>query len=351
MDKPLKLIWDWGSAYDLFASLRVLHKPNHYGLRPAWAAGVRSRVPVERRDILEQVQSFVFTPRKWIFQLPEPKDVNTVLWYLGIIPPNERLLTLIEGCSVPQSVIDILTRVMEQKAWVPEDLESLKSAYQPLSSSPRAKTLTLMLELFSDAQVAGEKFLVALSEYQRVFFAEEEKRISQFLSDSVLLGKETADKGSFEELIEFLSRGVRLKADSMSSEWVLIPSYWISPLVSINQESDQRTFFLFGCRSPDASLVPGELVPEGLQRTFKALGDPTRLRILRYLAQENIPPAEIARRLRLRAPTVTHHLSVLRLAGLVYLTLGENKERLYAARMDAIDELFGGLKDFLSDRV
>ncbi len=89
------------------------------------------------------------------------------------------------------------------------------------------------------------------------------------------------------------------------------------------------------------------MVPEGTLRVLKALGDPTRLRILRYRTQENMPPAELARRLRFRVPTVTHHLDMLRLAGLVYLTLEEKNDRRYAARMDAIEAILSNLKNFL----
>jgi DNA-binding transcriptional ArsR family regulator len=52
----------------------------------------------------------------------------------------------------------------------------------------------------------------------------------------------------------------------------------------------------------------------------------------------------------LRAPTVSHHLNVLRLAGLVYLILDEDNERHYAARMDAIEALLASLRDFLGGR-
>ena len=69
------------------------------------------------------------------------------------------------------------------------------------------------------------------------------------------------------------------------------------------------------------SLVPGELVPDALYQPLKALADPTRLRILRYLSDEPLTPAALARRLRLRSPTVIHHLDALRLARLVILTL------------------------------
>lgn len=351
MTTSVNITWDWGTAYDLFCSLRVLHEPGHYGLRPAWAAGVRSRLPGEHRTILEQVHSFIFIPRKWILELPRPKDGNDILWYLGRLPAQERLSTLVAGCNLPQGVADRLKEVQQRGRWEAEDQEALREAYQSHPATPRAKTQTVMLDLFSRAGEAGERYLAALTAYQQAFFGEEEVRIRHFLEEAVTTGRKLARQLSLEELVETLSYGVRLGAEPAGEAWVFIPSYWISPLVSIDRSDDQRAFFTFGCRPPDASLVPGEMVPDGLLRAYKALGDPTRLRILRYLAQEPITPAEIARRLRLRAPTVTHHLNTLRLAGLVNLTLGEKNERLYAARMEAIEEVTQGLRDFLVTRV
>jgi len=61
-------------------------------------------------------------------------------------------------------------------------------------------------------------------------------------------------------------------------------------------------------------------------------------------------PAQLARRLRLRAPTVTHHLNTLRLAGLVQLTIGmgTGKEtKHYAARSEAVAAAFASLQGFL----
>lgn len=343
------IFWEWGTAYDLFASLRVLHEPGHYGLRPSWAAGVRSRVPVEHREILDQVQRFLFIPQQWILTLPAPKDVAAVLWFLGKLPPEERLLTLIKGVGTPTAVIEILKKLSHRGMYSPDDLEILRDAYQENGTAPRSKNLTTMVELFSKPADSGGRYLAALNAYQRVFFAEEEEHIRPFLEEAIEKAKVLADQLSLEDLIEALSRGVRLGVEPTCSHWVFVPSYWISPLVSFDRINDEHSLFMFGGRPSDVSLVSGEVVPEGMLRTFKTLGDPTRLRILRYLSQENITPAEIARRLRLRAPTVTHHLNVLRLAGLVYLTLDEKNERQYAARMDAIEETFASLKNFLVD--
>ena len=48
------LTWEAGTAYDLFISLLVLHDPGRVGLRAAWAAGVRSRLPGAERAFLKQ---------------------------------------------------------------------------------------------------------------------------------------------------------------------------------------------------------------------------------------------------------------------------------------------------------
>ncbi len=46
-----RLSWDVGTAYDMFMSLDVLHRPEAYGLRGAWAAGVRSCALAEFRSL------------------------------------------------------------------------------------------------------------------------------------------------------------------------------------------------------------------------------------------------------------------------------------------------------------
>jgi DNA-binding transcriptional ArsR family regulator len=95
--------------------------------------------------------------------------------------------------------------------------------------------------------------------------------------------------------------------------------------------------------------VPGEEVPDTLLQALKALADPTRLRIMRYLSAQPMTPADLSRRLRLRAPTVIHHLHALRVAGLLNLTLETSGEKRYAARKEAVGEIFKHISDFLEE--
>lgn len=79
---------------------------------------------------------------------------------------------------------------------------------------------------------------------------------------------------------------------------------------------------------------------------LKALADPTRLKILFYLSRESMTPTSY--RLQLRPPTVTHHLSELRLASLVELSL-EHEEKRYAIRKQALEGAFENLTSFLQN--
>lgn len=51
--------------------------------------------------------------------------------------------------------------------------------------------------------------------------------------------------------------------------------------------------------------------------SFKALADPTRRRILELLAQGDLTAGEIAAQFAMTKPSVSHHLNILKTAGLV----------------------------------
>lgn len=53
------------------------------------------------------------------------------------------------------------------------------------------------------------------------------------------------------------------------------------------------------------------------QETFKALSDPTRREILQLLRRGSLPAGEIAEHFNMTGATISHHLSVLKNAGLV----------------------------------
>jgi len=341
-----RLSWDIGTAYDLFMSLDVLHHPEEFGLRGAWAAGVRSRLPVDDRELLHYVHQMFFKgPYYWIYNLPEPKDGATVLNALEQIPPEERFDTLIYYPNIPPEAREVLERVSTHESWTEQDQRVLMVAYQNESIS--RKDVAQFLDMWTQSRMLGERYLKALRAYCNVFFDEEETRIRSALQAATERAKKLAEQLDLPTLLEEISEGFHFAELPRVSELVLIPSFWITPLVAYIQITSEQMLFVFGGRPTDASLVPGEVVPDALFRPLKALADPTRLRILRYLTAAPLTPAQLARRLRLRAPTVVYHLRALRLAGLVHLTIESGKKVHYTARSEAVTTMFAALQGFL----
>ncbi|HRP07473.1 MAG TPA: autorepressor SdpR family transcription factor [Gemmatimonadales bacterium] len=85
-----------------------------------------------------------------------------------------------------------------------------------------------------------------------------------------------------------------------------------------------------------------------LDRTFKALADPTRRRILALLRPADLAAGEIASQFEMAWASVSHHLQVLREAGLV-VSRRDGQRLIYSlnttAVQDALQHLFeiGGM--------
>ena len=69
------------------------------------------------------------------------------------------------------------------------------------------------------------------------------------------------------------------------------------------------------CRPGEVTMAPEAAA--GLALTFKALGDPTRVAIVNRLAAGECCVCDLTEAFDLSQPTVSHHLKLLRDAGLV----------------------------------
>ncbi len=344
------LNWDKGTAYDLFVSLYVLHRPGAFGVRASWAAGVRSRLPASQRDFLEKVQSFLPVPLSWLYLLPaEAKNAAGALHALAQLPAAERLPSLLITADTPIEVINTLQEITLRQTWSSAEQEVLRTALHRRGIFPRPNTLNNLCEAWIDLTQTGDQLLQAFNTYHQVFFAEEEQRIQPLLEKALQQAHSLSiQEKDIARLLEILSNGVHFQQVESTSQVTLAPSYWASPLVFFTPLENDRLLVLFGGRPETQDLIPGETLPIDLVDSLKAIADPTRLRILRYLAEGRLTPSELSRRLRLRPPTVIHHLNALRLAGLVEITLQADRERGYNLRREALDDVFSLLSDFLT---
>ena len=78
----------------------------------------------------------------------------------------------------------------------------------------------------------------------------------------------------------------------------------------------------------------------GFQQSFRALSDPIRRDILHLLQSGPMAAGDIAARFNVSGATVSHHLAILREAGLV-LDEKQGKYIYYELNMSVVDELIG----------
>jgi DNA-binding transcriptional ArsR family regulator len=354
-----KIEWDSGTAYDFFISYMVLARPKQFGLRSAWASGMRARLQPADREVLDTSLLVIQTAGQWLHSMSPPKDVGHCLRALAEIPAAERLPRLVcspredSQCSPAQA---LLNRVWRSGTWDKATLKEFHdihaSAKHGTHKVPSDRDLSSILDAWANAESFGEQYLRALQNYQDVFFAEEERRIAPKLEVALEHAKARATELPFEDLIEELSQGLRYEGTVNLDTLTLVPSYWISPFVQTIHLNHGHRIWIFGARTAQDSIVPGDPVPDALRASLKALADPTRLRILRYLNREPLTMSELTKRLRLRMPTVMHHLSALRLAGLVsiHMEAGEKGPRQrYGTRTEGLDAAMQSLRQFIED--
>jgi ArsR family transcriptional regulator, arsenate/arsenite/antimonite-responsive transcriptional repressor len=71
---------------------------------------------------------------------------------------------------------------------------------------------------------------------------------------------------------------------------------------------------------------------------FKALNDPTRREILELLKEKDLTAGEIADRFNISKPSISHHLDLLRQAGLV-VSVKEGQFISYSLNTNVMDEM------------
>jgi DNA-binding transcriptional ArsR family regulator len=147
------------------------------------------------------------------------------------------------------------------------------------------------------------------------------------------------------ELIERTTGGIRWLPEAGVRRLILAPSYFSRPYNFLMSAGDWR---LFGYPVSDDAIEANDplAAPQAVVRLHRALGDDTRLKILKLLAGRDLYLTEIAQQLELSKPTIKHHLALLRAAGLVTIT-ESGSVVYYTLRRNRLDDASADIKRFL----
>lgn len=219
---------------------------------------------------------------------------------------------------------EAMASLREAAPWVAEDLGPLLD--DPADAHPR---IVEVLRAWAEAYAAIEG------------------RIGAILERDVAL--RAGDRGAYQgaELIERTTGGIRWLPEVGIKRVILAPSVFSRPFNYLLAGEGWR---FFGYPVADEALEAADRLapPPAMIRLHRALGDETRLRILKLLAGQDLYLTEIAQQLDLSKPTIKHHLALLRSAGLVTV-VEAGSVIYYNLRRDRLEAASGELGAFLSD--
>ncbi|MDP2586742.1 MAG: autorepressor SdpR family transcription factor [Candidatus Komeilibacteria bacterium] len=82
-----------------------------------------------------------------------------------------------------------------------------------------------------------------------------------------------------------------------------------------------------------------------LSKTFKALADPTRRKILELLKKRQMSAGEIAENFKITLPSLTHHFNILKEADLISQER-QGQQIIYSLNLSVLEEMIEGYFKF-----
>ena len=331
-----------GPAFELLASLCVFsgHADDaaEYEVGAGWFDGVRKSASAGLLEELARLESC----EVWLgllgdaYETPSPHTVAGLFQHLETTDPvdlRRRLLAMATHDSGSANA-DLVDRAASGDAAALAELEATceecacPAFHNVLGVEPGMTTKSLIgvMRRFDEEVFKGGAGVAAVLSRE----AEEKRAMAGTMGP--------------ERLVEIATNGVTFKLQPEMSGIVLVPSVVLRPWAAVADHGSLR-IFMYPVPQDALGADPGA-PSKWMLSLYKALADERRLRILKLLSAGPASLTEITDKVGLAKSTVHHHLRALRTAGLVLITVGEDKS--CSLRIDALGDAGRMLETYLS---
>jgi DNA-binding transcriptional ArsR family regulator len=333
-----RIDWDVRTAYDFIFSLSgdAGKTDDLPALDRAWLTDTRKALPAEIQAGISDLFESELAIHAGVLLVDQP-DVRVsadVVAFVEATAPTDLAAALFADNSHDAELNSVVDRA------IAGDASALPILAEKLPDWNRKGRI----ELLRDPALAKDRILAVLRAWQEPF-SQIESRVRTIIERDYDERANDRVRLAPAELIETTTGGVRYLPEPGISRVVLGPSYFSRPYNFLMSARDWR---FFGYPVADSALGPSDALtpPLSLVRLHRALGDETRLRILKLLASQDLYLTEIAQQLDLSKPTIKHHMIQLRAAGLVTIT-DAGTVMYYTLRRNRLDDASAEIKQFL----
>jgi DNA-binding transcriptional ArsR family regulator len=335
----LSLHIDTCPAYEFVLSLAVWSDARghaSYEVDSGWFEAVRAQAaPALLGEIeafaqhCDMVWAHLISPA---YECPPPRNVPAFLASLKTLEPMEVKLRLL-GYYVRYFRRATPPAVMAAAAAGDHAAQRqfLQTSYP--DDAPWQAALAHLLPLTPEETM--RRLMSILERWYAEVFQAQEARLLPILERDAEATRLLAATLSLEKLIEAVTNGWEYVPEPGIRQVLLIPSVVIRPVV---HRFDHHEVKIIAYPVSDESMTAeGDTTPPRLVRILKALGDESRLRILKRLGSDPSTLQQLATHFGVGKTLIHHHIAILRRAGLVQVR--EGATQVYALRRDTLAAL------------
>jgi len=253
-----------------------------------------------------------------VYTTPKPRTVAAFLEHLAASDPIELRLHLlgyyVRGHHVTEP--ETIRRAAEGDAAAIADL--LEAASEYVDSNKCANLERAVLVDPVEGKRALVEFLSGWSEHVLPQLAPADPLLAEHDAEAK---RELVRSVPPEQIVERLAPGIQWVPGPEIDRVVLFPAYSPRPWVYMSEYKRVKIFCypITLDRTPSGPGDPAELV-----RLYKALGDESRLKLLKRLQAGPLSLTDAAQEVGLAKSTTHHHLAILRQAGFVLIQEGDD---------------------------
>jgi DNA-binding transcriptional ArsR family regulator len=294
-----------------------------YELGASRIEGVRASAPPE---LLSQAAELL--PEKsaalllgLVYTTPKPRTVAAFLEHLAATEPIELRLHLLGYYMKGHHVADpeTIRRAAERDPDAIAELVALAREY----ADPE-KCESLQLAVNRDPVESKQALIDLISGWNEHVLPQLEPADSTLAERDAEAKRELVKSVPPEQVVERLAPGIQWVPGPDIDRVVMFPAYAPRPWVFMSEYKRVKIF----CPpiTADHERSPGD--PAELVRIYKALGDESRLKLLKRLQDGPISLTDAAKEVGLAKSTTHHHLAILRQAGFVLIREGDDTYEL-----------------------
>jgi DNA-binding transcriptional ArsR family regulator len=304
-----------------------------------WLTGARESLDAQQRDLVGKLfDTHGLTPLDSLpviaIERPDVRVAADVVRLLEETPASALITATLRDALTEDVPDDVLARA---GAGDPGAIDAIEPLLCATDIAPMAREFT------ADAE-RRMRVAVGIARTWLTAFEPIEERLARVHAADMALHRPDVAALPPSDAIERITGGLRLVPEPRLRRVLLAPSVFVRPFNFIHQHADWRMFW-YPVADEVLETEAGE-PSSSMVRLFRALGDPTRLTVLRLLTERDWYLTELATKVELSKPTMKHHLALLRAAGLVTV-IEEGSLTYYRLRRERLTEGGSELRRYL----